>query len=576
MKLRAAARVTAIAVLLSLCTRGVWADAIVAAGRRFDSRARFVTAGDEVLAPLLPALGALGARCEVGPDAIKITTSAQQEILISRTRPEATRDGVLRELPCPPRVKDGSVLLPAKAVGSLLGCAVRWDEPSRTLFVHPWVRKFSLDTLPDRYRLTVATEGPISYQSGRVEEGTPRLFLDLLDADLSDIPSEVTLEGSYLQRARIRQKSLAPAQARDVVRVVVELAEWRSYRIRLGEGRRTLEVDFPLPGEREVPPEAPPVVLSGLTFGRLSPRLAAVTVSTSGKAVYTSGASAEPPAVWLEVRNAENRIAAGRLEVKDKVVSGVTVAPSPTSPGSQRLTIALTAPTGHTVISERGELRVLVGQFELNELCLVVDPGHGGPDTGAIGRSGLMEKDFNLDVALRVSRLLEAMGAKVRLTRSDDSACIPWTRGNRQEHRAELEARCSLANQAGADLFVSIHANARETNPQSVRGTETYYRKEDSRAFAQVMQEEVVRAAGLPDGGAKYHPRPIIVLYRTTVPAVLVEVGYLSNTADERSLADSDFREQAAYGIVNGIKRWVTEGGLLAQLAARESRPAPE
>lgn len=236
----------------------------------------------------------------------------------------------------------------------------------------------------------------------------------------------------------------------------------------------------------------------------------------------------------------------------------------------------MTGHTEHLVTSERGEVRVLLGQFELSELCVVIDPGHGGPDTGAIGRSGLMEKEFNLDVALRVKRLLEAVGVKVRMTRSDDSACIPWDRGNRDEHRAELQARCALANGCSADLFVSIHANARRTNPQSIRGTETYYRKGDSRAFAEVMQQEMVRATGLPDGGAKYHPKPIIVLYQTGMPAVLVEVGYLSNREDEAKLADADFREQAAQGIVSGIKRWVEEGGLLSRLVERDGRAGPQ
>jgi N-acetylmuramoyl-L-alanine amidase len=121
-----------------------------------------------------------------------------------------------------------------------------------------------------------------------------------------------------------------------------------------------------------------------------------------------------------------------------------------------------------------------------------------------------------------------------------------------------------------ADLFVSVHANARARNPMEHRGSETYYRKPDSAAFAQTMQQELVRAVGLPDGGAIRHPKPIIVLYRTEMPSVLVEVGYLSHPADEAELATSELRERAAQGIVNGIRRYVEEGGLLPELARRE------
>jgi len=574
--LRLALRVVTAALLLLGCAADVWADTMVVAGQRLESRTSFVTVADDVFAPLLPALKLLGAKHQIATDAIRITTGAQQEIVISRTRPEATRDGVLREMPGLPRKQGKDILLPAKAVGSLLGCAVRWDESSRTLFMHPWIRKFTLQTLADRYRVTVAAEAPIRYESGRVEEGTPRLFVDLMDADLSSIPSEFKLEGSYLLGARISQKSLAPAADGDVVRLVVELSEWKPYDIRLGEGKRTLQIDFPLPGAAKVSPEAPPVVLSGLGFRRVSPRLAVVTVSTFGRATCESGVSDDPPAIWVDVASAENRVSGPTPEMHDRLVSSVSLGPSPDKPDAQRLTVALTEPTEHSLITERGEIRLLLGRFEMRGLTVVIDPGHGGSDTGAIGRSGLMEKDVNLDVAERVTRLLEGMGVRARLTRATDAAVIPWSSSNRDEHRRELFSRCAIAEECGADLFVSIHANARSSNPGAIRGAETYYRKEDSIAFAQVMQQEVVRATGLPDGGAMYHPKPIIVLYGTHVPAVLVEVAYLSNSLDERKLADSDFREQAAQGIVNGIKRYAQEAGITPRLAAMDSQPPKE
>jgi len=572
--MRFACVMRATAALLLLCARGGWADAMVVAGHRSDSRVPFVTASNDVFAPLLPALRWLGASCQITPDSIRITTVAQQTILISRTRPEATRDGVLRGMPGIPRKQGSDLLLPARAVGSLLGCAVRWDEESRTLYLHPWIRKFALDTLPDRYRITVMAEGPIAYKSGRVEEGAPRLFLDLLDADLSSIPSEFRVGHSYLRGARISQKSLAPSKDGDVVRLVVELAEWKPYHISLGEGRRTLQVDLPLPGAKAVPPEAPPVTLSRMWFRRVTPRLAMVTLSTFGRPLCQSGTTGDPAAIWVDVANADNRIASPTATIADKLVTSVTVGRSPDKPNAQRLTISLTGPVEHKVISARGEVRVLLGKVEMPDLCVVIDPGHGGHDPGAIGRSSLMEKEVNLDIAQRVAHRLEASGVRVRLTRTDDAPLVPWS--TREEHRRELQMRCAIADDCGAQLFVSIHANARTSNPRAIRGAETYYRKSDSQRFAEVMQEEVVRATGLPDGGAKHHPEPIVVLYQTAVPAVLVEVGYLSNSADERKLADPDFREQAAEGIVNGIKRYAEEGGVIPRLAPRTGGEPPE
>ncbi|MBN1460247.1 MAG: N-acetylmuramoyl-L-alanine amidase, partial [Armatimonadetes bacterium] len=195
-----------------------------------------------------------------------------------------------------------------------------------------------------------------------------------------------------------------------------------------------------------------------------------------------------------------------------------------------------------------------------------------GHDTGAVGRSGLQEKDVNLDIALRVYRLLKSMGVNVCLTRVGDNPVRPWTRGNRAQQKAELLTRCQIANQMPADLFVSIHANARRSNPMEHRGTETYYRTPESFAFAHAMQRELVRTVGLPDGGVIRHPKSIIVLQYTNMPSVLVEVGYLSHPADEALLATDELRERAAMGIVNGIRKYVEQGGLLDKLALRERR----
>jgi len=579
MTLTSPKRIAVLAAALLACARIGWGDTLVVAGRKADLTAGLVVVGDEVYAPLLPTLRHLGARFELTADATRITTAAHREIVISRSRPEATLDGALRPLPGAPFMQGRALLLPSRAVGSLLGCAVRWDEGSRTLFMHPWIRRFSLEALPDGYRLSVGAEAPFRYQVGKAD-GPPRLFIDVLNADLSGIPSELHLEGTYIVAARIHQHSLGPAPGGDVARVVVELADWQPYRVRASDDRCTLQVDFPLAETGRLPLDGPPGILSAISFERSSPRVAMLTLSVFGRPACASGASEQPPSVWLDLANTENRLDDQQLQVQDRVVSAVSCAASPDNPRTQRVTITLAEPTPHAVVTRPGEVRLLLGRTEMDGLCLVVDAGHGGHDTGAMGRSGLAEKEVNLDIAHRVRERLEQLGAKVLMTRTDDSPVVPWRSGNRSEHRRELLGRCALANDAHADLFVSIHCNARESNPAEVRGTETYFRKADSLAFAQVMQEEVVRAVGLPDGGVKYHPRPIIVLYQTNMPAVLVEVAYLSNADDEAELLTAELRERAALGIVNGVKRYVAQGGLLSRLAEREassqSAPAPE
>ncbi len=568
MQSRTAAGIAAALCLTVAAARG-WADTIVVKGERVRSSARFTVVDDEIYAPMLRTLRHLDASYEITPQAIRIITSDGRDVRISRERPEATRGGVLREMPGLPRGRGERTLLPARAFGSLMGCAVRWDEGSRTLFMYPWVRRFTIQRLRDRYRIVVGAEGPISYDIGEVDD-PPRLFLDLHDMDLAQIPSELAVEHSYLKSARIHQHSLAPDPEGELTRVVVDLAEWREYRVRESEDQRRLEIEFPLPDAVELPPDVSPVILTGLDFERVSSRLAAVKLSMYGRPYCTSVRLEDPPVICVEVANAESILRDPFLQVRDPLVPEVCVIPAPDKVGVQWVMIPLREEVGYAIETDEGELRVLLGRFELEELRVVLDAGHGGHDTGAVGRTGLLEKDINLDIAQRAYRLLQAMGVTARMTRRDDNAVRPWARGNRRQQRRALRARGEVANEMGADLFVSVHCNARRSNPMEHRGTETYYRKSDSRTFASIVQEELVRAAGLPDGGVIRHPESIVVLHHTKCPSVLVEVAYLSHPEDEAKLATAAARERAAQGIVNGIRRYVEEGGLLPVLAQRE------
>ncbi len=565
-------RVAAGVLLFALGAGPALADTLVVAGRRSHPRVSFVVVGDEVYVPLLGALDSLQATYEVTPDQIRITTANRREILIHRQRPEATRDGMLREMPGLPKEQRGTLLLPARAVGSLLGCAVRWDLPSRTLYLHPWVKQFTLETLRDRYRLTVSADAPITYRTGDLKD-PPRFFIDLLDMDLSQIPSAFSVPDSYLKSARISQNSLAPQPTGDVARVVVEMSESRRFRIGESADKCKLWVDFPLTDATQLPPDVPPVILTGVTFERVSPRLAQLKVAAYGKPYCTAISTYEPTEIIFDIANAQNQINPRATDIADRIVRSVSVEPSRRNPGAQRVIVKLHQPIGHSLQAADDGVTVILGEFDLSEVRVVVDAGHGGPDSGAIGRGGLQERVVNLDIARRAYQRLLGMGINACMTRTDEASCRPWTPGNREEQRAELMSRCDIANGMSADLFVSIHCNSTEGNPYERRGAETYYRKDDSLEFARAMQREVVAATGMPDGGVIRHPKSIIVIQYTEMPAVLVEVGYLSHPADEALLATDEFRERAAEGIANGVRRYIEEGGLLARLAER-ARPA--
>ncbi len=546
------------------------ADAFLVAGQKVDSPVAFEVAGNEVYAPLLCALAPLKASSAVTPETVAITTAGGREIAISRQRPEATLDGEMRALPSPPRGNGRALLLPTRAVAPLLGFAARWNDADRTLSLTPQVDTFLLETTPDCYRLTLAGVQPLTYKATRVS-GPLRLVLDLPGRALAQNFAPYRVENSYLRGVRIAQHAEAPDPKGDIVRVVVDLDSWQPYQVRQSEDRCRLQFEWPLPG-RTLPSEAAPVTLSAFNFRRRSAEMAMATLAVSGKPQLTSGASEDRSTVWVDIENAQNQVDPAQLQVGDRLFKQVALAPVADKPGVQRLTLSLAEPTPYAVSCDSSQVRIMLGQCELSDLTIALDAGHGGTDTGAIGRSGLEEKEVTLDIALRLGKLLEQAGARVVYTRCEDANVKPRSTNGNGSRLNQLVARCQIANDTPVDLFVSVHCNA--NNSRDRRGTETYYRKSDSRPFARVMQQEVVRALDLPSGGARYHPKSIVVLYRTSMPAVLVEVAYLSNAQDEALLADSDFRQRAAQGIANGVTRYVSEGGLLSAVLVREDREA--
>jgi N-acetylmuramoyl-L-alanine amidase len=171
---------------------------------------------------------------------------------------------------------------------------------------------------------------------------------------------------------------------------------------------------------------------------------------------------------------------------------------------------------------------------------VVIDPGHGGPDPGAVGIGGLRETDVVLDVSLQVAQLLQQRGVQVLLTRTS-------------EVDVDLPPRVALANRSGADLFVSLHANALSLDRPDVNGIETFYFQGGrSYELALSIQRQLVAVSpGTPDRGAR--PGRFFVIRRTVMPSVLTEIGFVTGEIDAPRLADARFRQRLAVAIANGI-----------------------
>lgn len=190
----------------------------------------------------------------------------------------------------------------------------------------------------------------------------------------------------------------------------------------------------------------------------------------------------------------------------------------------------------------------------ISQQVIVIDPGHGGTgtggDPGAIG-FGLKEKDVVLDTSLKLKALLAKTPFQVKLTREKDVF-------------VELADRVTFAKNAKANIFVSVHANAFQNG--SANGTETYYYSAaqnpnvaDSKRLAEKIQKRMLDAWNLYNRGVKsgnFH-----VLRENTMPAVLVELGFITNEADNKKLASPSWRQKAAEAIYLGILDYYKEKG---------------
>ena len=183
-----------------------------------------------------------------------------------------------------------------------------------------------------------------------------------------------------------------------------------------------------------------------------------------------------------------------------------------------------------------------------NKYSVVIDPGHGGPDSGAVGINGLKETEVVLDVSKIVTKLLAEKGIIVEMTRN-------------KEVEVDLSPRVALANKTNSDIFVSIHANASIGKKRYINGIETfYYSGWRGRLLAEKIQKEILKVSpGSPDRGVRRGR--YFVIKKTNMPAVLAEIGFVTGRLDARRLEKKIHRRRVAFAIAKGILEYFKRVG---------------
>ncbi|MBM3729047.1 MAG: AMIN domain-containing protein [Acidobacteria bacterium] len=405
---------------------------------------------------------------------------------------------------------------------------------------------------PRATRVTVDVEGEMAFTPGRAKE-PPRLYFDFAGTrhGLGDLKRTHTIP---VGDALVRQIRVA-ANQEQVTRIVLDLvsADVRFSTSRTDSGRLVIEVRAK--GTPVVLPTARPVRIPLITPPRLyaanpSPAVPTVLIALQKQVLRVPF----PP----QPERTEARVAVPEPAITERTVPERTL-PPPAAPA------AATA-------ARRAE-QSLIRALGLKLRRVAIDAGHGGNDVGSTGPGGLREKDLTLDVARRLAALVEArLGAEVILTREDD-------------RYVALEQRPALARERGADLFLSIHANS--SGLRSATGVETYYLSHttskqaievaarenataamsihelkdlnqkivmndkivESRDFAMRIQSAMASRAR--DRGVR--KAPFIVLMGAEVPAVLAEIGFLSNPREEAQLSKPEHRQRIAEMLYKGL-----------------------
>lgn len=266
--------------------------------------------------------------------------------------------------------------------------------------------------------------------------------------------------------------------------------------------------------------------------GTLSPKV--LTLSNPSRLVFDfPNTTLDDSLQKLLVKNS------GELPSKQPLVSKVRFSNFNDNPATVRIILDLNAPTEYQTITTKlpNQWKASIGE---RKLTVIIDAGHGDNDPGALSITGKHEKEFTLATAKKVEALLaKDKRMHVLMTRSDDTF-IP------------LDDRVSFANDISADLFLSIHGNSAKA---TVSGTETYYNRPESLDFANVIHKYAVPATGFAD--RKVRQADFRVITKTSMPAVLLEVGYLSNKNDESAMYKEAFQDKLAASLVAAIKEYL-------------------
>jgi N-acetylmuramoyl-L-alanine amidase len=476
------------------------------------------------------------------------------------------------------RLVEGELMLPIEELAKKLAIAPEWCADTRTLKIRAQIDHLEFDGS----QIRAVTSFPIFYDI-YWWKGAKKLIVDLHGVQLPEqLPDAVIKNTTDIP---IRTGMLSDGETG---RIVLDMPG--SVRYRKGTFGKTDKVrvdiygysrtDAPQtstihrPGTLPIPEIKPlptpqhaesGTTVTGIECKKLDRRHVEVHVAASGPITCTTSMLRDPYRLVVDIPKTTLAHKIADIQANQGALRGIRVGQFDDS--TVRMTMDLSAFVLFNVVQggDAGgvsiDLQLPKGAGgTLDGKVIVIDPGHGGRETGAIGCCGTLEKDVTLAIAKRVKKLLADSDACPFLTRESDIGLIPSSLS------ADLAERVDFAARHSADIFVSIHCNSC-TVPNSLSGTETYYHAQDasSKELAECVHEELIKTIALHNRGVKSDTvrfaSGMAVLRHSTnkyhIPAILVETGFINNATEESKLTDPEFQQKIAEGIVKGLKLYV-------------------
>lgn len=270
-----------------------------------------------------------------------------------------------------------------------------------------------------------------------------------------------------------------------------------------------------------------------------------ITIQASQRVTYALHQFVYPDRLAIDITGGVYLARRHDIEVDSEAVRNIVISQFQLKPNLTRVLVHLNRKMPYSAaVADAGRTLVVTlgspGRRLARGSAVIIDPGHGGADGGAVGPSGLREADAALAISRLVRDALVGQGLPVAMTRTDDST-VP------------LEERPDLAQRNGGLVFVSIHANA--SRSAGAAGTETYYKTPESQALARVVQSEVAQALGEPDRGVR--TADFYVLVNTPMPSVLVETAFITNPSEEAMLRDPAIQRRIADAVARAIEKYL-------------------